>query len=176
MTWTDTLRTWVPPSPNLRSPDAAIAYPGVALLEATTVSAGRGTAIPFLYFGAPWLDPDDLDVEVAGFELEAVIFTPSASPAAPNPKFLDEECRGMRVRVTDPAGADSYRLGVELLVALQGHEEFEWRNEGDALTRLVGTPKLIEDLRQGLTVEEILAPDAASHEAWRRARAPVLLY
>jgi beta-glucosidase-like glycosyl hydrolase/uncharacterized protein YbbC (DUF1343 family) len=64
MTWADTGRTWVPPSPNLRSPDAAIAYSGIALLEASVVSAGRGTVEPFLYFGAPWLRPSELQVLV----------------------------------------------------------------------------------------------------------------
>ncbi len=45
---------WVSPSPNLRSVDAALIYPGLALLEATNVSVGRGTAQPFEQVGAPW--------------------------------------------------------------------------------------------------------------------------
>ncbi|MEW6337449.1 MAG: exo-beta-N-acetylmuramidase NamZ domain-containing protein, partial [Acidobacteriota bacterium] len=52
-TWRDTGRIWVPPSPNLRSADAALAYPGTCLIEATNVSEGRGTDTPFLLFGAP---------------------------------------------------------------------------------------------------------------------------
>ena len=44
----------------LRSAEAALAYPGSALLEATNVSEGRGTPSPFLIFGAPWLRPDRL--------------------------------------------------------------------------------------------------------------------
>ena len=176
MTWSDTGRTWVPPSPNLRSPEAAIAYPGVCLLEASSVSAGRGTASPFLFFGAPWIPPSELQVSVPGFELEPASFTPSASPAAPNPKFLDQECRGMRVRVTDPAAAESYRLGVTLLATLSKRPEFEWKRDGAALTWLVGTPRLLDDLRRGKSIQQILDADRADHEAWRRARASVLLY
>ena len=37
----------------------------------------------------------------------------------------------MRVRITDPAAAPTYRLGVELLVALPGRPEFEWRRDGE---------------------------------------------
>jgi uncharacterized protein YbbC (DUF1343 family) len=55
MLWEDTGRPWLPPSPNLRSAQAALAYPGVCLLEATNVSEGRGTETPFLLLGAPWL-------------------------------------------------------------------------------------------------------------------------
>ena len=176
MVWSDTGRAWVAPSPNLRSPEAAIAYPGVALLEATTVSAGRGTVEPFLFFGAPWARPSEVQVSVPGFELDPVTFSPVGSPAAPNPKFAGQRCHGMRVRVTDPAKAEPYRLGIELLIAFQNQAEFEWRGGGEALTWLVGTQRLLDDLRAGKTVEEIIEADLADHEAWRRARESVLLY
>jgi uncharacterized protein YbbC (DUF1343 family)/beta-glucosidase-like glycosyl hydrolase len=176
MTWADTRRPWVPPSPNLRSFEAAIAYPGVCLLEATNVSPGRGTDTPFLLLGAPWLRPEDIRVAVPGFELEPARFTPAASPAAPDPKYLDQECQGVRVAVTDAGSAHSYLLGVELLAALRTRPEFELKEEGAALIRLVGTPRLLDDLRSGLTAERIVASDAAAHEAWRRERAPALLY
>lgn len=38
---------WVNPSPNLRSLTEATLYPGVALVEGTNVSVGRGTDTPF---------------------------------------------------------------------------------------------------------------------------------
>ena len=82
----------------------------------------------------------------------------------------------MAIRVTDPATAQPYRLGVTLLAALQNRGDFEWKRDGAALTRLVGTPRLLEDLRLGKTVEQIVDADRADHEAWRRARASVLLY
>jgi uncharacterized protein YbbC (DUF1343 family) len=176
MTWADTGLAWVPPSPNLRSPDAALAYPGTALLEGTNVSEGRGTATPFLIFGAPWLRSPKLQVSVPGFELEPILFTPSASPAAPGPKYLDQKCHGMVVRVTDPATAQPYRLGVTLLSVLQSRAGFEWKRDGAALTWLVGTSRLLDDLRRGKTVEQILDADRADHAAWRRVRKPALLY
>lgn len=176
MTWGDTGLAWVPPSPNLRTPAAALAYPGVGLLEATNVSEGRGTEAPFLVLGAPWLDPSEVRISAPGFTLEPTHFTPTTSPAAPHPKYLDEGCRGLTVRIADAAAAEPYRLGVNLLTALQNLPGFEWRQDGSALTRMAGTPKLIEALRGGQTVEQILAADREDHEAWRRARKPALLY
>jgi hypothetical protein len=82
----------------------------------------------------------------------------------------------MRIRVTDSVTAEPYRFGVALLAALQSQDGFEWRKEGAALTWLVGTPRLLDDLRRGKTVQQILDADRADHEAWRRARASVLLY
>ena len=142
MTWADTGRRWIPPSPNLRSAAAAIAYPGVALLEATNVNEGRGTTAPFLLLGAPWVRPEQIRITVPGFALDSARFTPTASPAAPAPKHRDQPCAGLRVRVTDANAAQPYRLGVELLAGLSRQPGFEWRQEGAALTRLLGTPRV----------------------------------
>jgi uncharacterized protein YbbC (DUF1343 family) len=176
MTWRDTGRPWIPPSPNLRSAEAAMAYPGTCLLEGTNVSEGRGSETPFLRFGAPWLEASPLPVEVPGFRLVADRFTPRASPAATAPKFDGLEVQGFRVEVTDPARAAPYRLGVALLAGLSRRPGFEWLRDGAALTRLVGTPKLLAALRAGRPVDEIVAGDAADHAAWRVARQPFLLY
>ena len=43
---------WVNPSPNLRSVEEAVLYPGVGMLDFANVSVGRGTAMPFEVFGA----------------------------------------------------------------------------------------------------------------------------
>src|SRR5690606_19171657 len=43
----------VPPSPNLRSDLSIQLYPSLCLLEATTVSIGRGTDFPFEVYGHP---------------------------------------------------------------------------------------------------------------------------
>ncbi len=180
MTWADTGRRWRSPSPNLRSAEAALAYPGTALLEATNVSEGRGTRAPFLIFGAPWIDPGRLLTTVAGrvpgFELTPARFTPDGSPAAPAPKFLDQVCSGLEVRVSDPARAAPYRLGLTLLEALARDPGFAWRRDGAALTWLLGTPRIHLDLAAGKPVDEILAADAADHAAWRTERQAVLIY
>src|SRR6266542_1233567 len=54
----DTGLPWVNPSPNIRSVTQALLYSGVGLLEATNVSVGRGTDMPFEVVGAPWMDGD----------------------------------------------------------------------------------------------------------------------
>lgn len=176
MTWQDTGRPWVPPSPNLRSAEAALAYPGVALLEATNLSEGRGTEAPFLVLGAPWYGPSRLRFETAGFLLRPTTFTPRSSSAAPSPKYRDQICNGFEVEVVDASTAQPYRLGIMLLSAFSGHDHFAWRDEGAALSRLVGTPRLLADLRAGKSLEQILAADDADHRTWREERRPALLY
>jgi uncharacterized protein YbbC (DUF1343 family) len=178
MTWAETGRPWVSPSPNLRSAEAAIAYPGTCLLEATNASEGRGTEAPFLLVGAPWLKAETVAREAAtpGFALEPATFTPVASAAAPAPKLLGVPCHGVRVRVTDAAAAPPWTLGLRLLVALRRHPEFAWVREGAWLDTLSGTKAVRTALERGDGVDAILASEAPAIERWRRERATALLY
>jgi uncharacterized protein YbbC (DUF1343 family) len=179
MSWADTGRRWVPPSPNLRSAEAALAYPGTCLLEATNATEGRGTEAPFLLIGAPWMDSAALrrDVSVPGFSLEAERFTPRASPAAPRPKHEGRECSGLRVRVTDAARARPYALGIALLHALRAQPGFGWSGvRPDHLDWLLGTRAVRTALERGDTVDAILRADEAAITAFRAERQPALLY
>jgi len=178
MRWADTGRPWVPPSPNLRSADAALAYPGTALLEATNVSEGRGTEAPFLLLGAPWIRPEEAISRVveAGFALEAARFTPRSTQAALEPKYRDEECAGVRVTVPRPDAARPYAFGLSLLRALRTHSDFRWLREGAALDTLLGTSRPRTALERGDSVEAIVQADAAAIAAFREARQSALLY
>ncbi|MEM9595743.1 MAG: glycoside hydrolase family 3 N-terminal domain-containing protein [Acidobacteriota bacterium] len=176
MTWFDTGLPWTAPSPNLRSPEAALVYPGVAFLEATNVSEGRGTEAPFLRVGAPWLDGAADPPTVPGVELTPTRFEPKSSPAAPSPKHLWRTCDGWRLNVTDPKQVEPYRLGLTLLKALSTHPEFTWRDRGEALTRLLGTPAVLEALERGDPVDDVVAADVPGHREWREARRSSLLY
>lgn len=183
MRWADTGRPWVPPSPNLRSPDAALAYPGVALLEATNVSEGRGTESPFLIFGAPWLKARSTTAEALsraaapyGFGVEESRFVPQSSEAAVHPRYEGESCPGFRVRVLDRAAARPYAFGLALLRELARDPAFRWNDGGRALDRLLGTDRVRAALVGGRSVDEILADDAAAVTRFRDERRRALLY
>jgi uncharacterized protein YbbC (DUF1343 family) len=178
MTWTDTSRPWVDPSPNLRSPEAALLYPGTCLLEATNLSEGRGTQSPFLLFGAPWLRPRSLAARLSapGLALEPTQFTPVSSPAAPRPKHIGATCSGLRVRVTDARAVRPYAFGLALLSALRLQPEFRWVRDGAWLDTLLGTSRVRQALERGDTARSILAADGPLHERFARERGDVLLY
>jgi uncharacterized protein YbbC (DUF1343 family) len=178
MSWADTGRAWVAPSPNLRSPEAALVYPGVALLEGTSVSEGRGTDTPFLLLGAPWLKPEAVmgALPSSGLTFEAATFTPAASAAATDPKYAGQACAGIRIGVKDAAAVTPYKLGVGLLLALKGQAGFEWLKDGAAIDRLVGTRKLRAAIDRGDPTDAIVAADLPGIEAFRKARQKALLY
>jgi uncharacterized protein YbbC (DUF1343 family) len=176
MTWTDTGRPWPSIAPNLRSPEAALVYPGLGLLEATNVSEGRGTEQPFLLFGAPWLPSGKLpSVSPTGFAIEAARFTPRPSAFAVSPKHKDAECVGARVTVRDREAAHPYEFGVHLLRFLRSQDGFAW-TAPTALDDLVGTSRLRRALDAGESAAQILAADAPAIEKFRKDRAKFLLY
>ena len=109
---------WVNPSPNLRSVTEAALYPGVALIEGTNVSVGRGTDSPFELVGAPWMKGKELAAYlnargIAGVRFVPVTFTPTAS------NYADQKCAGVNVVLTERNALDAPELGIELAAALK---------------------------------------------------------
>jgi uncharacterized protein YbbC (DUF1343 family)/CubicO group peptidase (beta-lactamase class C family) len=109
---------WVNPSPNLRSLTEATLYPGVALIEGTNVSVGRGTDTPFEVVGAPWIKGRELAAYlnargIAGVRFVPVTFTPTAAV------YSGQKCEGVNVVLTERNALDGPELGIELAAALQ---------------------------------------------------------
>jgi uncharacterized protein YbbC (DUF1343 family)/CubicO group peptidase (beta-lactamase class C family) len=108
---------WVNPSPNLRSPYAAVLYTGVAIIEGTNVSVGRGTDTPFELVGAPWIKGKELAAYlnqrgIAGVRFVPVTFTPTSS------WYSGQKIEGVNIILTDRNGFDGPELGIELASAL----------------------------------------------------------
>jgi uncharacterized protein YbbC (DUF1343 family) len=109
---------WVNPSPNLRSLAEAMLYPGVALIEYTNVSVGRGTDTPFEVVGAPWVKGRELAAYlnargIAGVRFVPVTFTPAAAV------YSGQKCEGVNLVLTERNALDAPELGIELAAALQ---------------------------------------------------------
>jgi uncharacterized protein YbbC (DUF1343 family) len=178
MTWADTGRPWVAPSPNLRTAEAALVYPGTCLLEATNVTEGRGTEAPFLVFGAPWLRMEPLaGLQAPGLRLEPATFVPVASPAAPDPKHRGQSCRGFRLSVEDAPAVRPYAFGIRLLHLLRSTQpDLKWVRDGEWLDTLLGTRRVRRALERGDTVDAVLAADETALAGFARERKDVLLY
>ena len=109
---------WVNPSPNLRSVTEAALYPGVALIEGTNVSVGRGTDTPFELVGAPWMKSRELAAYLNGRGIAGVRFVPVAfTPAAA--VYNGVKCEGVNIVLTERNALDAPELGIELAAALR---------------------------------------------------------
>ena len=109
---------WVLPSPNMPTVDTAFVYPGMCLLEGTSLSEGRGTTRPFEIFGAPGIDPDALcgsltDRALPGAEFRPLHFQPTFQ------KHAGALCGGAQIHVTDRGAFRPVRTAVEILAAVR---------------------------------------------------------
>jgi uncharacterized protein YbbC (DUF1343 family) len=108
---------WVNTSPSLRDLNEATLYPGVALVEGTNVSVGRGTDTPFEVVGAPWIKSRELAAFLNARGIQSVRFVPIVfTPSSSN--FAGERCEGVNLIVLDRNTLDSPELGIELASAL----------------------------------------------------------
>jgi uncharacterized protein YbbC (DUF1343 family) len=194
MLWNETGRPWIAPSPNMPSVTAALIYPGGCLVEATTLSEGRGTTRPFQLTGAPGLDGAALADELSARRLPGVAFVPTFF----RPQFQKHRgqvCGGVELVVTDARRFSPYRTGIELLraVARVAPGQLVWRREAyefvtdrPAIDLLTGGA----ECRAGLTAGDPSTPRAgapggldgwmagwaADEESFRRERREILLY
>ena len=182
--WDSTGRAWIAPSPNMPSLQTALVYPGGCLIEATTVSEGRGTTRPFELVGAPWVDAVDLSEDLAERGHVGVAVT----PAFFKPQFqkhAGKSCGGVQIVVTSPERFHSLKFGVDLLESLtiQGTSDFSWRREPyefvsdiPAIDLLAGSPILRERLDQGKPIGDWIESWEADEEMFRKERQSSLLY
>lgn len=109
---------WVLPSPNMPTIETALVYPGTCLLEATTVSEGRGTCRPFEIVGAPWIDSARLKGDLDSLRLPGAVFRECGFQPTFH-KGHGRLCRGIQIHVTDRAAYRPVRTGFAVIWALR---------------------------------------------------------
>jgi uncharacterized protein YbbC (DUF1343 family) len=109
---------FTPPSPNLRSPGAVLAYAASVLLEGCNVSEGRGTARPFETLGAPWCDGPALARALSALRLPGVRFSPLRFTPTSS-KHAGQTCSGIRFVVLDETRYDPLLTGLSIVAALR---------------------------------------------------------
>jgi uncharacterized protein YbbC (DUF1343 family) len=149
---------FVAPSPNLRSLEALVHYPGLCLFEGTALSVGRGSDAPFEQIGAPWLDTAAVLARVRAERLPGVSFGGvNFTPRAPGDgRFPDTNVAAIRLRVTDRDAYDPTRTAVHLLAAVRDvhPDRIGWVPRH--FDRLAGGPTLREALLRGVPPDSIV--------------------
>lgn len=174
MLWNDTGLPWVPPSPNLKTPEAAVVYTWIGWIETTNLSVGRGTKTPFFLYGAPFIDGKRWAAALKK-ELPAGV---TAAPATFTPtdklhRHFGKGCGGIRLTVKD-LHADLFGAGLAMLRTL-----FALFPEFDPTTDFalsMGKKDIDKRLKKGEAVKTILAEANADCERFKLIRKKYLLY
>jgi uncharacterized protein YbbC (DUF1343 family) len=161
---------WVLPSPNMPTVDTAGLYPGLCLVEATTLSEGRGTTRPFHLIGAPWIDAEILTERLRNLDLDGV----GVRAARFRPEFGKhggEVCAGVELHLIDRQSCEPVAFGLHLVKTIHDlhPDHFAWRPDpyefvGDlqALDVLTGSAAARQAIEGGMELEPLL-------ESWRRS-------
>jgi len=164
---------WVNPSPNLRSMTEAALYPGVAIIEGTNVSVGRGTDTPFELVGAPWMKSKELAAYlnargIAGIRFVPVTFTPTSS------NYSGQLCQGVGFVVTDRNGFDAPELGMELASGLRKLYPNDYKIE--RLSELLMNQNVYDALVAGQDPRRIAQDWQEGLQKFQKVREKYLIY
>ena len=165
----------VNPSPNLPDMGSIYWYPSTCFFEGTVLSEGRGTPTPFQVFGHPSL-PKTL-----------YAFTPVSTPGAKEPKLKNQLCYGWNLASTPKITLQQINNRLQLGYLLKAYQLFPEKEqffilpksgkaEGMFFNKLAGYKELSEQIKQGLSEEEIRKTWEPGLKAFKMIRKKYLLY
>jgi uncharacterized protein YbbC (DUF1343 family)/CubicO group peptidase (beta-lactamase class C family) len=165
---------WVNPSPNIRSLNAAVLYPGVAMLEySPNYSVGRGTDAPFEMIGADFIHGTELanylnQQWIPGVRFYPVRFQPSAT------RLTGTDLEGVRFQIISRESLDSARLGLEVAAALL--KLYPGKISLEADRNLIGNEETLRALAAGVDPEDIRQRQQDAIQPFLELREKYLLY
>jgi uncharacterized protein YbbC (DUF1343 family) len=169
----DTQIPWVNPSPNMKTVDGAIIYPGLGMIEFTNLSVGRSTDIPFEIVGAPWIDGTKLAEalnakNLAGVRFEAAEFTPTVR------QYANELCRGVKICIENRETFEPVLFGLTLMEVLVKDYRTQWDRKN--LNTLMLHRKALAMLESGQSATEVDSLWKQERVEFLQRRARYLIY
>lgn len=97
--WQKTGLNWTAPSPNVPNPTTPLYMAATGILgELGIFSVGIGTAFPFEFLGAPWIDKTTISQKLNGLNLDGISF--EAMSVVPSiGLYKNEEIHGVKIHI-----------------------------------------------------------------------------
>ena len=172
---------WVKPSPSIINLTSARLYPALCFLEGVNISVGRGTDNPFQFFGAPNLNTEGILTELEKSNLKGVSFslcsfTPYKKISSYDPEYMNKECNGISLKITDLMHYEPVKVNILILIALKKHfADFKW-TKNNFIDKLAGTDRLRKMIDNGSSFEDIVGSYQEELKKFNQLRAKYLLY
>lgn len=175
LVWEDTGLPWRQTSPNIPKADSPYFYAMTGMLGGLMpVDIGIGTPRPFEYAAAMGVEPEEFSSAMNGYGFPGTRFVPYLSATRPGRN-------GSQIVSHPRSGADP--VAIDVLCIFELHR----RTPGGLLSRVspsglslfnkvYGSEQLSEALRRGDDPHRLIASWRTSHDGFRRARQPYLLY
>lgn len=154
----------IPPSPNLPNMTAVYLYPSLCFFEATPVSLGRGTTLPFQQYGHP------------DFKGYSYSFTPQSIPGAKQPPQEGKLCYGVDLSKRNEKDILAKKIDLSYLIDAYQNLKMDEAFFRPFFERLIGNKNIRHMIEQGQSAEQIEASWQDDVERFKRLRRPYLLY
>ncbi|MCC6771136.1 MAG: DUF1343 domain-containing protein [Gemmatimonadaceae bacterium] len=177
MWWSDTGLGWINPSPNIRSADAALLYPGTVMFEGTNLNEGRGMEMPFQMAGAPYLtDAGAIAAELNALKLPGVVFDSTSQQVEAGYKHGGLKVPVLMVVVSDREQVVPIQVGLHMLRAIYKRhpKDFQWRQQ--SIDRLFGSTRLRAAVEKEGGIEALLPILERESVTFKAATRPYWLY
>jgi len=149
--WDETGLTWIPPSPNMPSPETALAYPGTGL------SLGDGQEF--------------------GLKLEEISYKPRSLPGKVlHPPYENRLCHGIYLRFSHEDKSLSVRFALALIKTLKEYYPKKIKPRRHSLNLLFGSDLLVRYLEGKINYKDLLSKIEQDENFFRQQRSQYLLY
>lgn len=177
MWWDETGLPWVNPSPNIRSLDAAVLYPGTVFFEGVNVTEGRGTDAPFQLVGAPFLtDAGAIARELNAKGLAGVRFDSTSRTVEAGYKWGGQTIPMIRVSVTDKNAVHATTVALHMLRTIYVRHQKDWQWRTGSIDRLSGGDRLRAAVEREGGIESLLPILERESREFERSTAVDRLY
>ncbi|MFB3895620.1 MAG: exo-beta-N-acetylmuramidase NamZ domain-containing protein [bacterium] len=169
---------FIPPSPNMPTPDSALVFPGLCFIEGINVSEGRGTTRPFEWFGAPWIDNEALTEALNKLDLPAVKFRPQYFTPHYS-KYKEELCAGVQAHIMDRDKFNAPLIGLYVIKTIHDMylDKIQWiKYTNYFFDLLLGTDKVRLAIDRNQSLPDILADWKQQVKQFNAIRKKYLIY
>lgn len=154
----------IAPSPNLPNMKAVYLYASLCYFEATPVSLGRGTDLPFQVYGHP---------QMTGYTYS---FTPHSTPGAKNPPQRGKLCHGVNLSTLDEEQLRTKGIDLTYLIDAYNNLHQNGKFFSSFFEKLMGVSYVRRMIEQGKSAAEIEASWQDDVNRFKAQRKPYLLY
>jgi uncharacterized protein YbbC (DUF1343 family) len=148
------------------------------------VSEGRGTTKPFEILGAPWIDPEELNIKLYKRRIPGISFRPTYFKPTFH-KFHNLLCGGVQMYVENRKRFDPVITGLQIIKTISESypEDFQWRRppyeyeqEKMPFDILIGNDWVRKDIEKQRSINAIQRKWQADLVRFRQLRKKYLLY
>ncbi|MBR4155672.1 MAG: DUF1343 domain-containing protein [Bacteroidales bacterium] len=154
----------IKPSPNLPNWESVYLYPSLCFFEGTIISVGRGTETPFQVYGHPLMN-------------EEFSFTPKQAEGRKAPLLCDQLCHGENL-IDYARNYKNNKKELNLTWLINAYSQLKDNEKffNNFFVKLTGTKDLEQQIKSGMTEEEIRESWKPKLEEYKKIRNKYLIY